>query len=332
MEKARAKSPAQTRAPLAAMLGAMESPMLIAVGGGVGDMLHTTPMIRNISRRLGTRVDILVSEEYPKNLFLLHNPEYVNAVYALRQASLARTYDTIFVTHFFGEARVPLRGHNVVWSRTLDKFRVGAMHETIFNLETARELLGIFYDERDSTEYFVGDFAYTPPREALIGFHAGCKTGHWLSKRWPYFQELAAQLRKRGLRVASFGTAEEYVEGTENRTGGTIKEMCEGMLDCSFFIANDSGVMNIANALGIPLLGIFGPTDAKTLLPLRSTSAAIALEKICAPCHMKNPKRFAAGECSCIGDIPLEGVVQRLDEVLQGPPRERIVFVREHRR
>lgn len=314
---------------LPAILDSVDMRLLIAVGGGVGDMLHTTPMIRNISRRLGARVDVVVSEEYPRNLFMLHNPAHVNSVYGLRQMPLTRTYRTVFVTHFFGEVRVPFRGEKVVWSRSHDKFRAGTVHETIFNLDSAKEALGIPYDPEDALGYFIGDLEYVPPARPLIGFHAGCKTGHWLAKRWPHYAALAKHLIAQGHRVASFGTPEEYVEGTENRTGGTIREMCEAMLACSFFVGNDSGVMNIANALGIPLLAIYGPTDAKTLLPLRPTSAAIALEKVCAPCHLKNPRRFAAGECSCIGEIPLTAVEQRLAELMQGPPRERITFVRQ---
>jgi ADP-heptose:LPS heptosyltransferase len=312
----------------AGIVRAAEAPMLIAVGGGVGDMLHCTPMIRNISRRLGVRVDLAVSEEYPKNLFLLHNPKYVNAVYGLRQVSLARRYDTIFATHFFGEARVPFRARRVVWSRSHDKFRVGRTHETIFNLESARELLGIPYDEDDVAHYFLGDFHYLPPKEMLVGLHAGCKTGHWVSKRWPFYSALVQALQARNIRIASFGTEDEYVDGTENLTGGSIREMAERMLACSHFIANDSGVMNMANALGIPLLAIFGPTDAKTLLPLRPSTRAVALEKICAPCHQKNPPHFAAGACRCIGDLSLDAVAREVDAFLAGEPRERITYLR----
>jgi len=316
------------RGALASMVGAIDEPMLIGVGSGIGNMLHATPMIRNISRRLGKRVDVVVSDEYQGGLFLMHNRAYVNAVYGLRQTVLARRYHTIFVTHCFGGARVPFRAERVIWSRERDQFRAGMTHETLFNLESARALLGIPYDDDDALGYYVGDFTYRPPAEPLIGIHAGSKTGHWASKRWPLFGPLAERLTRRGLRVASFGTPDEYVEGTENRTGGTIREMCQAMLDCSFFVANDSGVMNIANALGIPLLAIFGPTDAKTRLPLRPTSAAIALDKECAPCELKNHSRFISGECRCIAEISLDAVARRLDGLLQAPAQDRIAFAR----
>lgn len=303
-------------------------PLLVAVGGGLGDLLHATPMIRNISRRMGTRVDLVIAEEYPDNLFLLQHPEYVNHIYSLGQEILARHYPTVFVSHFFGELRPPFRGDRIAWSRARDRLLPGSAHETLFNLESARALLNIPYEQDDATHYYIGDFQYQPPAKPLVGLHAGSKSGHWTVKRWPHFAALAERLGARGIRVASFGIADEYVPGTENRTGGTIREMCQSMLACSFFVSNDSGVMNVANALGIPLLALFAPTDAATLLPLRPTSTAIALEKACSPCHRKNHDLFLSGSCRCIGEIGIDAVERQIVERLAGASAERLVYVR----
>ncbi len=170
------------------------------------------------------------------------------------------------------------------------------------------------YSDDDLTGYFCGDLEYRTPSETLVGIHAGSKTGRWLVKRWPHYAELAARLVERGIRVASFGTADEYVEGTENRTGASIAAMCESMLDCSHFVTNDSGVMNIANALGIPTLALFAPTNAATRLPLRATSAAIVLEKDCAPCEIKDIEGFTRGQCRCMAEIGVDLVEAKLLE------------------
>jgi ADP-heptose:LPS heptosyltransferase len=193
------------------------------------------------------------------------------------------------------------------------------MHETLYNLEAAKQMLGIPYDDSDVRTYFCGDLAYRAPAEPLVGFHAGSKGGMWLTKRWPHFPELAQRLRRRGIRVASFGVSEEYVEGTENRTGGSIESMCASMLDCSHFVSNDSGLMNIANALGIPLLALFAPTNAKTRLPLRDTSSGIVLDKDCAPCELKDPEGFTRGQCDCMRDIAVDLVEARLLDMMQAP-------------
>jgi ADP-heptose:LPS heptosyltransferase len=290
------------------LVGAGDARFLVAVGSGLGNMLHTTPMIANIVRHLGARVDVVIAEEHPKSLFVMHNPDYVNAVFGLKQTVLRRAYDTVFVTHSFGQARVAFNSANVIWARDWDSFRADGMHETLHNLEAAKQLLGIPYEEADTRNYFCGDLAWNRPSETLIGFHAGSKPGMWLIKRWPHFPELARRLRRRGIRVASFGIASEYVEGTENRTGGTIEAMCRSMLDCTHFISNDSGVMNIANALGLPVIGLFAPTNVKTRLPLGPASTAIVLDKDCSPCELHDPEGFGMGQCRCIGDITVDEV------------------------
>jgi ADP-heptose:LPS heptosyltransferase len=294
------------------LVGAAEARFLVAIGSGLGNMLHTTPMIRNIARRAGARVDVVVAEDHARSLFLVHDPRYVNAVFTLKQGVLRRAYDTVLVTHSFGVARVAFNADKVAWSRDWELFKPVGMHETVFNLETARQLLGIPYDEADARAYFCGGLAYAPPGETLVGLHAGSKTGQWTVKRWPYYKELAERLMARGLRVASFGTSDEYVEGTENRTGASIESMCRAMLDCSHFVSNDSGVMNIANALGIPLLALFAPTNVDTRLPLGAATQAIVLEKDCAPCELKDPEGFTKGQCICMADIGVERVEERL--------------------
>ena len=304
---------------LDSLVGAGDTRFLIATGSGLGNMLHVTPMIANISKRIGARVDVVVAEDHARSLFLMHNPAYVNAVYTLKQAVLRRLYDTVFVTHSFGAARVAFNSNRVVWARDWESFRPSGLNETLYNLEAAKQSLGIPYDEADLRNYFCGDLVYKPPHETLVGIHAGSKSGMWLAKRWPYFPELAQRLRRRGIRVASFGLAEEYVEGTENRTGGTIESMCASMLDCTQFVSNDSGVMNIANALGIPMLALFAPTNVKTRLPLATTSDAIVLERDCAPCELKDPEGFSRGQCRCMADIDVSLVEARLLERMQAP-------------
>jgi ADP-heptose:LPS heptosyltransferase len=304
------------------LIGMGDTRFLIAAGSGLGNMLHVTPMIANISKRIGARVDVVVAEDHARSLFLMHNPAYVNAVYTLKQAVLRRLYDTVFVTHSFGAARVAFNSSRVVWARDWESFRANGMHETLYNLEAAKQLLGIPYDDSDARNYFCGDLVYKKPAEILVGIHAGSKSGMWLAKRWPHFAEFARRLRRRGIRVASFGLAEEYVEGTENRTGGSIESMCTSMLDCSHFVSNDSGLMNIANALGVPTLGLFAPTNSKTRLPLAPSTTAIVLEKDCAPCELKDPDGFSRGQCHCMDDIDVAVVEERLLTLMDEPLTE----------
>ena len=297
------------RAALRKLIRHVQAPVLVGVGSGIGNMIHASPTIRRLAQHLGHPVDLLVAEDHQDSLFLLHHRDYVNAVYPLRQYALDRIYDTAFITHCFGPARLPIRAKHVKWSRDWGFFHPDhPLHEALFNLEAAKQLLGIDYAPAEAADPYVGEYSYQWPGGDLVGFHGGSKEGIWVSKRWPYHKELAVVLKRKGYRVASFGTSDEYVDGTENMTGGTIRQMIERMLKCSFFVSNDSGVMNIANALGIPLLAIFGPTNVRTRGPLRPTSRTISLVKECSPCECKNSGFFLAGQCRCLGDMTLDTV------------------------
>lgn len=299
-----------------------DSPFLLGVGSGIGNMTHVSPLIRHLAQTLGHRIDIVVSEDYSNSLFMLQNSKWVNSAFSLRPHVLSKRYDTVFITHCFGPARVRFNARRILWSRDWAEFRPDhALHEAVFNFEAAKQLLNIDYDERDTRQYYLSDLAYSRPASKLVGLHGGSKTGFWASKRWPYYSEFAESLQKLGFRVASFGTPEEYIEGTENMTGGTIEEMARKMCDCSFFVGNDSGVMHVANSLGIPLIAIFGPTNSKTRGPLRPTSRAISLAKPCAPCECNDKVTFQSGNCRCIGEIGLSTVLASFHQMLnEWPP------------
>jgi hypothetical protein len=308
---------ADQKEAIVGVVGTLERPVLIGVGSGIGNMIHVSPTVRRVSQALGRKVDLVVAEDHSDSLFLLHDPRWVNAVYSLRPIVLSRRYETVFLTHCFGPNEFAFRGDRVVWSRHWDHFTPDhRLHEAHFNLEGAKQLLGIDYGPADIVDSYIGNLAYLWRDGDLVGFHGGSKDGHWVSKRWPRFAELAVELKARGFRVASFGTSNEYIEGTEDRTGGSIEQMARNMMECSWFVSNDSGVMNIANALGIPLVAVFGPTEARTRGPLRATSRSVVLDKPCSPCEWKAKQTFVSGVCRCIGDIELSTVLATFEDMV----------------
>lgn len=301
------------RKAIEGVIASLPRSILIGVGSGIGNMLHVGPMIRNIARRLGRKVDLVMTEDHKSGHFILQHDEYVNTVYSLGPEVMRRRYDTVFITHSFGKARLPFQGRHVLYARDWENFEPGGpYHETVYNLESARVLLGIPYDEDDVKGYYIGNFTYSPPAVATlrVGFHGGSKDGFWRSKRWPHYETLARRLQERGYEVMSFGIPEEYVPGTIDRTGGSIAEMTDALRGLHYLVSNDSGVMNIANALGLPVMALFGPTNPATRGPLGAKSRWVALAKDCAPCEVSKVGQatFLAGNCRCIEELPLEMV------------------------
>ena len=97
----------------------------------------------------------------------------------------------------------------------------------------------------------------------------------WLTKRWPadYFRALAVKLGEAGYSVLVFGSAREASMVREVTKGLACAYDASGVFSwavlagalshstCAAFVANDSGPMHLARALGVPTLAIFGSTD-----------------------------------------------------------------------
>jgi len=130
----------------------------------------------------------------------------------------------------------------------------------------------------------------------LVGLNPGAAYGP--AKRWPagYFKQLATLLR-RELRATMvvFGTgadaeaAREIEQGAPGHVvdlaGKTSLAQAMAMIGvCDVFVTNDSGLMHVSAALGVPTLAIFGSTDHVATGPRGSKTRIIRHETECSPC------------------------------------------------
>ena len=63
-----------------------------------------------------------------------------------------------------------------------------------------------------------------------------------------------------------------------------LKEAITLISRCSLFISNDSGLMHVAGALGVPTVAIFGSTNPVTTSPVGERSVVIHHDVDCSPC------------------------------------------------
>ena len=54
--------------------------------------------------------------------------------------------------------------------------------------------------------------------------------------------------------------------------GKSIREVAAILSTVDLLIANDTGIMHVAGAVGIPILSLFGPTDPKQWAPIGKTN------------------------------------------------------------
>jgi len=83
--------------------------------------------------------------------------------------------------------------------------------------------------------------------------------------------------------IASFMTKKPL-----NLAGQTsLRELAGLISNADLFITNDSGPMHIANALKIPVIAIFGPTNPNSTGPFQQPAAVIKKDVPCWPCSYR---------------------------------------------
>jgi lipopolysaccharide heptosyltransferase II len=130
----------------------------------------------------------------------------------------------------------------------------------------------------------------------IVGLSPGAVFGN--AKRWPpdRFAEIGDRVvEKWGAKIVVFGSGGERaicdsISGTMrhdalNLCGKTTLNVVMGVMDlCRFFVTNDSGLMHMASALGLPTVAVFGSTDHVTTGPRGPKTRIVRRSVSCAPC------------------------------------------------
>lgn len=136
------------------------------------------------------------------------------------------------------------------------------------------------------------------PGQPLVGIAPGAAFGH--AKRWPpsRYAQLADLLSgDAGALCVVLGRSEDRDAARDvrgiNLVGQTDLMMLIGVLShCRALVANDSGALHLAAALGVSVTGIYGPTDERYSTPLMSSQeprqrvTAISEPVFCRPCFL----------------------------------------------
>ena len=80
-------------------------------------------------------------------------------------------------------------------------------------------------------------------------------------------------------------------------------------------VAGDTGLMHMAGALGVPLVGLFGPTTARDGFWCYP-GEAVSLELDCAPCSRHGGPRCPETHHACMVELPVERAWQALGRVV----------------
>jgi heptosyltransferase-2 len=149
-------------------------------------------------------------------------------------------------------------------------------------------------------------------------------------KRWEKekFKRLIEKLLHMGAKVVVLGTEEEreeiaFIRGAIKHkdlkflTGQlTLPQISLILKDFDLVIANDTSLVHLAAASGVPSVVIYGPTDPEKNEPWRVSSRIVRKEISCSPCY-----RYAIPHCrrnfKCLRDVTVAEAFNAAKEILE---------------
>ncbi len=142
-------------------------------------------------------------------------------------------------------------------------------------------------DEAHRVAGWLDERALEPQRFALM--HAGASAKR-PAKIWPHFAALAERLSAQGLAVVWLGGAEDRQgnaalaaqTGIDATGAFRLAEIVAFGRHARFAVTNDSGPMHLLSASGIPVFGLFGPSDWRRNHALGQGERAITAERLSA--------------------------------------------------
>lgn len=143
---------------------------------------------------------------------------------------------------------------------------------------------------------------------------------NWATKRWPveYFAELVQPLREKwNLQTVIAGGPDVQplaakIPGARDLTGKTNLRQLTALLEsAAIVIANDSGPMHIASALGKRLVTLFGPTNPTRTGPYGRPDTVTRIDIPCSPCYSRT-----CSHQSCMQWLTPQIVLRQIEHAL----------------
>jgi len=169
-------------------------------------------------------------------------------------------------------------------------------------------------------------------------FVAVAPGSRWPMKQWPSekYKELSKRIvHRHGFSVLILGDENDRAVAMdiENAVGErvlnlagrtTILEAAAFIRRSAAFIGSDSGLMHLSEAVGVPVLALFGPTvEAFGYYPSLARSKVCERDLSCRPCSRNGSRPCPLKTQECLKKIQVDDVEDVLLDLLreEGPPR-----------
>jgi heptosyltransferase II len=147
------------------------------------------------------------------------------------------------------------------------------------------------------------------------------------AKQWParHYASLAKQKLQQGWQVWIFGSKKDHSiaqnindllkQKAINLCGKTELAQAIDLMSLSqAIVSNDSGLMHMGAALGLPVVGVYGSSDPTFTPPLGNNSAIVNLNLECSPCFKRH---CPLGHTHCLENLQADQVLLTLNQLLE---------------
>ncbi len=323
--------------------------VLIIKPRGIGDLILSTIVLKNLKIEFPNCEIHYLTESFAAPI-LKFNPfiskiyefkksffENLNLIYQVRKEK----YDLVFDFYsnprtaqftFFSNGKIKIgydkRGRNYAYDLKV-KLTDPNLHSALAHLEFLKilniktEFTDILYFISTEEKKFANDYFYSNKiDENCVAIIPG---GGWSSKRCEpeKFAEICKLVHQKfGLKFLILYGREDFQDAKEiyNLTSDishiaketSIREMVALISKCRAVIANDSGPMHLAAAIGVPTIGIFGPTNPYAHGPFCKKCFWVRNEDLdCIQCNLRECNR----NHECMKDLNPEIIVKKLEMI-----------------
>ncbi len=188
-------------------------------------------------------------------------------------------------------------------------------------------------EEKRTASLLLGEVGLEPGSFISVFPGGGSNPGaDGLEKRWglAHFQSLVQRItRELPYAVALMGgnSDVEAAEQVKKAVGEGVVNLCGQlpmrisaavMAQSTAAVSNDSGPLHIAAAVGVPCVGLFGPTGIEHKLPPGPFAVGVSSGLPCSPCYFTVFKGCLFDSIRCLENLTVERVLQGLKMALKG--------------
>lgn len=316
--------------------------ILVIKLSSLGDIAHALPAVRALKERTGATLDWVIQPEYAGLLALCPDVErtipfprrqFARNFLAFQRELRREHYDLIVDFQGLLKSALAARLAHGDWRIGPAWSREGA--QWFYDVRTEPES----GPRRHAVDELMAMVNLVAPGEGPVpvprlnvpeaandgspGPHVALAPfSRWKTKNWPLEKftqlgrRLAAEMGCR-LRIVGGPADAEQGEVLARQIGDRARNLC-GLTDlpglCTLLksmdllIAVDSGPLHWADAMGVPLLAIFGATDPNRTGPYWQRDQVMAQARLpCRPCHART---CARGDLACLQQLDVGAVFQ----------------------